>query len=88
MPRNMMIRKKKGSTGLKIRARFDGRKAGGNIILRQIEGDITRDHIWLNKGYNDFPANISVGSRISFFADIYEAPDGPHLTAIREVKVL
>jgi hypothetical protein len=84
----MLRRDARQIVGLKIRARFDGRKRGGNIILRDIQGDITRDHLWLNRKHNDFPAEIPVGSRISFFADIYEAFDGPKLTSIREVKVL
>ena len=83
-----MIRNNPRCFGLKITARFDGRKRKGNIILRDVQGDLVRDHFWLNKSYNDFPADIPVGSRISFFADIFESPGGPKLTDIREIRVI
>lgn len=69
-------------------------------MLKEVSGDVVRDHAWLNRQYSNFPGeDIKPGSRVRFFASRHVRMWNRHhgrasgrkddvLTDCREVKVL
>jgi hypothetical protein len=73
---------------MKIIATYAGRSRAGHHLLKNLDGDLKRDHAWLNYPRSGFPEDVPVGARVQFYADIFYRYAGPRLTDVREVSVI
>ena len=80
---------------LQVTATYEGTDSHGNILLHDVlvrgekKNSIQRlDHRWLNGAHANWPGNVSVGSRIRFFASPLHRRGGAKLTDCREVGVI
>jgi hypothetical protein len=84
---------RKITDGLRITATYEGVDQHGHYMLKDVTGDLTRDHVWLNGERSNFPGpeypdGIREGSRIRFFACLFPRMGGARLTDVRQLEVL
>ena len=70
---------------MKIIATYAGMSEEGHHLLKDVSGDMERDHAWLNCRAG-FPDGVEIGQRVSFFASLFYRPGGARLTDVREVR--
>lgn len=79
--------------GLRLEATYDGQDCHGHHILKDVRGDMCRDHAYLNGERSNFPGpeypmGIEPGSRIRFHACLFPRRGGARLTDVRDLKVI
>ena len=73
----------------KLEATYAGTPRRQHHLLLDVEGDIHRDHAWVNGPHGNWPEGIPIGARVRFIASPHFRPGGrPRLTDIREAKVI
>jgi len=72
----------------KLEATYAGTPRRQHHLLLDVEGDIHRDHAWVNGPHGNWPEGIPIGARVRFFASPHFRPGGARLTDIREIEVI
>ncbi len=73
---------------MKLQATFIGRDAHGHYLLRDVTGDLCRDHFFVNGKHNYLP-QFPEGTRISFEARLRTMYGGrKRITDISNVEVM
>lgn len=74
---------------MRIEATFQGRDTHGHILLKDLSGDVVRDHGYLNGTHSNFPDGIKPGSRVRFYCSpLRRKGKEPRMTDIRECRVI
>lgn len=75
---------------MKLEGTFAGEGWNGHYLLVDVDGDIKRDHIWLNAERSAFPGDeIPHGARIRFYCSVFSrGRKPPRYTDVREVQII
>ena len=79
-----------GGEKVRVEGIFAGEGFNGNYLIKDVTGDITRDHLWLNQQRSNFPGDqIKHGSRVRFCCSMFSRGTKPaRVTDCREVEVI
>ena len=73
---------------MRLQATYAGKDRNGHHMLKDVTGDLVRDHHYINGERGNWPEGIHPGDRVAFFASPHNTKNGPRITDIREMEVI